>query len=81
MSTTKKNAKNPEDLQSVLQALIAQGQKDGMIRAEELNAHLEKLDLSPEKIEQIYSLIFSFQRNLSNCHRSRPCVMFVSVGS
>ena len=54
MNTTKKNAKNTEDLQSVLQALIAQGQKDGMIRAAELNAQLEKLDLSPEKIEDIY---------------------------
>ena len=54
MSNTKKPAKNPEDLQSVLQALIAQGQKDGMIRAAELNSHLEKLDLSPEKIEEIY---------------------------
>ena len=54
MATTKKTAKNPEDLQSVLQALIAQGQKDGMIRAADLNAHLEKLDLSPEKIEEIY---------------------------
>ncbi len=54
MSNTKKAAKNPEDLQSVLQMLIAQGQKDGMIRAAELNSHLEKLDLSPEKIEEIY---------------------------
>ena len=54
MATTKKTAKNPEDLQSVLQALIAQGQKDGMIRAADLNTHLEKLDLSPEKIEEIY---------------------------
>ena len=55
MSTTKKPANRPaEDLQSVLQNLIAQGQKDGMIRAEELNSHLEKLDLTPEKIEDIY---------------------------
>ena len=55
MSNTKKNANKPvEDLQSVLQAMIAQGQKDGMIRAEDLNAQLEKLDLSPEKIEEIY---------------------------
>ena len=54
MSNTKKNAKAPEDLQSVLQTLIAQGRKDGMIRAADLNAHLEKLDLSPEKIEEIY---------------------------
>ncbi len=54
MSTTKKSGKAPEDLQSVLQALIAQGRKDGMIKASELNAQLEKLDLSPEKIEEIY---------------------------
>ena len=43
-----------EDLQSVLQNLIVQGKKEGMIRASELNSHLEKLDLSPEKIEEIY---------------------------
>ena len=54
MSNTKKPAKTPEDLQSVLQTLIAQGRKDGMIQASELNSHLEKLDLSPEKIEEIY---------------------------
>ena len=54
MSTTKKAAKSPEDLQAVLQQLIAQGRKDGMIRADELSAQLEKLDLSPEKIEEIY---------------------------
>ena len=55
MSNTKKSANKPvEDLQAILQAMIAQGQKDGMIRAEELNAQLEKLDLSPEKIEEIY---------------------------
>ena len=54
MSTTKKPAKNTEDLQAVLQGLIAQGRKDGMIRAADLNAQLEKLDLSPEKIEEIY---------------------------
>ncbi len=54
MSTAKKPQKNTEDLQATLQALIAQGQKEGMIRASELNSHLEKLDLSPEKIEEIY---------------------------
>ena len=55
MSSTKKPAaKTTEDLQSVLQALIAQGKHDGMIRASELSAALEKLDLSPEKIEEIY---------------------------
>ena len=54
MSNTKKPAKAPEDLQSVLQSLIAQGRKEGMIQASELNSHLEKLDLSAEKIEEIY---------------------------
>ena len=55
MSNAKKPAaKNTEDLQTVLQNLIAQGKKDGMIRASDLNAQLEKLDLTPEKIEDIY---------------------------
>ena len=54
MSTTKKTQKPQEDLQTVLQALIAQGRKDGIIQSSELNSHLEKLDLSPEKIEEIY---------------------------
>ena len=55
MSNTKKPAGKPaEDVQAALQALIAQGKKDGMIRASELNAVLEKMDLSPERIEEIY---------------------------
>ena len=54
MSNAKKPAKNQEDLQTVLQSLIAQGRKDGMIRASDLNMHLEKLDLTAEKIEEIY---------------------------
>jgi len=61
MSNAKKTAKqavSPEELQAqvaaTLQKLIAQGKKDGMIRASDLNAQLEKLQLSPEKIEEIY---------------------------
>ena len=55
MSTPKKNPKaNLEDVQSALQALITQGKKDGMIRAADLNAQLEKMQLTPEKIEEIY---------------------------
>ena len=54
MSTQKKNAKNTADGQASLQSLIAQGRKDGMIRAADLNAVLEKMDVSPEKIEEIY---------------------------
>ena len=57
MSTAKKNTKVPanlEDVQAALQALITQGKKDGMIRAADLNAQLEKMQLTPEKIEEIY---------------------------
>ena len=54
MSTTKKPAKNNEDLQAALQELIAQGRKDGMVPMSDLNALLEKMDLSTEKIEEIY---------------------------
>ena len=54
MSNPKKNAKNLEDVQAALQALIVQGKKDGMIRAADLNAQLEKMDLTAEKIEEIY---------------------------
>ena len=58
MSTQKKPAKpNIEDLQASLQALINQGKKDGMIRATDLNAILEKMALTPEKIEEIYDRI------------------------
>ena len=57
MSTQKKQTKtnpNAEDVQAALQSLIAQGKRDGMIRATDLNAQLEKMSLSPEKIEEIY---------------------------
>ena len=56
MSAPKKNTAKPstEELQAQLQALIAQGRKEGMIRAADLNALLEKMDLTPEKIEEIY---------------------------
>ena len=54
MSTTKKPAKSPEEMQAALQKLIAQGRKEGMIRAADLAVHLEAMDLSPERIEEIY---------------------------
>ena len=55
MSTQKKPAKPvQEDVQAALQNLITQGKKDGMIRAADLNAVLEKMQLTPEKIEEIY---------------------------
>ena len=54
MSTQKKSGKPMDDNYIALQNLIAQGRRDGMIRASELNAQLEKMDLSPEKLEEIY---------------------------
>ena len=54
MSTVKKPAKGSEDLQAAMQALILKGRKEGMIKDTELSAILEKMQLSPEKIEEIY---------------------------
>ncbi len=54
MSNTKKPQKGIEDTFAALQDLIAKGRKEGMIRAADLNAQLEKMDLTPEKIEEIY---------------------------
>ena len=54
MSTAKKPAKAMDDTYAALQSLIAKGRKEGMIRTTELNAQLEKMDLTPEKIEEIY---------------------------
>ncbi len=53
MSNPKKTTKNEEHM-AAIQELIAQGRKEGMIRASDLNSHLEKMDLTPEKIEEIY---------------------------
>ena len=54
MSAQKASEKNTEELQAALQALIAQGRKEGMVSSTDLNAILEKMDLTPEKIEEIY---------------------------
>ena len=56
MSNAKKASKNTnlEDVQAALQNLINQGKKEGMIRATDLNAILEKMQLTAEKIEEIY---------------------------
>ena len=55
MSTPKKTNKGPDDnLQAAMQNLITQGRKDGMIRASDLNSVLEKMDLTPDKIEEIW---------------------------
>ncbi len=57
MSNTKKSTERPEETMAAIQELIAQGRREGMIRAKDLNAHLEKMDLSAERIEDIYDKI------------------------
>ena len=55
--TTKPNPNVDENQAAVaaaIQKLVAQGKKEGMIRAADLNAQLEKLQLTPEQIESIY---------------------------
>ncbi len=55
MSTAKKPVKpGQEEIQAALQALIAQGKKDGTVRAADLNDLLEKMQLTPEQIEDVY---------------------------
>lgn len=54
MMSEKKPGKSNEECYNTLQALIAKGRKDGMLRASELNAELEKLDIPLDKIEEIY---------------------------
>ena len=56
MATPKESSKLNEELLAPMQALIAKGHKDGMLSADELAAELEKVDLPPEKIEQIYEM-------------------------
>lgn len=54
MSTSNKSGKGSEELITPLTALINKGRREGMITSAELMATLDKLDLSVEKIEQIY---------------------------
>ena len=54
MSTKKTPPKSNEELQAALQALITRGHKDGMVRAADLTALLEQMELTPDKIEEIY---------------------------
>ena len=60
MSNVKKTAKptitadDQAAIAAAIQKLITQGKKEGMIRAADLNSQLEKLQLTPEKIEEIY---------------------------
>ena len=52
MATT--NKKDNGDIKGPLSNLINKGRRDGMLTSEEILTTLEKLDLSVEKIEQVY---------------------------
>ena len=54
MATTNKHDHDNSDAMAPLTSLISKGRKDGMLTTEEIMAVLEKMDLSPEKIEEIY---------------------------
>ncbi|MBR6824942.1 MAG: sigma-70 family RNA polymerase sigma factor, partial [Oscillospiraceae bacterium] len=54
MATTHKNDHDNGELMAPLTTLINKGRKDGMLTTEEIMAVLEKMDLSPERIEEIY---------------------------
>lgn len=54
MASSKKSSKTNEELMAPLNALISKGRRDGMLTSSELLSALEKLDLSVEKIEQVY---------------------------
>lgn len=54
MATSNKSGKLNEELMAPLTSLISKGRCDGVLDSSELLAVLDKLDLSPEKIEQIY---------------------------
>ena len=54
MATSNKSGKPNEELMTPLTALINKGRHDGVLSSSEVLAALEKLDLSVEKIEQVY---------------------------
>ena len=58
MANQKKTpTKSTEELQAELQAMITRGRKDGMIRATELSALLEQMDLFIEKFISLRGLL------------------------
>ena len=54
MATSNKSGKTNEELMAPLTTLINKGRREGVIASSEVLAALEKLDLSVEKIEQVY---------------------------
>ena len=66
MATANKNGKTNEELMSSLTALINKGRREGMVTSAELTSALEKLDLSVEKIEQVYDTFESIGIQIIN---------------
>ena len=54
MTTSNKSGKTNEELMAPLTSLISKGRCDGVLDASEVLSVLEKMDLSAEKIEQVY---------------------------
>ena len=54
MSTTKNSNKPSEELMAHLTSLINKGRRNGELTSDEVLTALEKMDLSVEKIEQVY---------------------------
>ena len=54
MATSNKSGKTNEELMAPLTSLISKGRCEGALDSAEVLSVLEKLDLSPEKIEQVY---------------------------
>ena len=54
MATTNKHDQERGDVMAPLTNLISKGRKDGMLTTEEIMSVLEKMDLSPDRIEEIY---------------------------
>ncbi len=55
MATSNKSGKTNEELMAPLSALINKGRQEGILTSSEVLGVLEKMDLSVEKIEQVYS--------------------------
>ena len=54
MATINKHDHDSGELMATLSGLISKGRKDGLLTTDEIMSVLEKMDLSPDKIEEIY---------------------------
>ena len=75
MATSNKSGKTNEELMAPLTSLISKGRREGVLTSAELLSALEKLDLSVEKVEQVYE-----EHNLG-LRRSRQLWRFGSANS